>query len=90
MSHEDYKPPPIPTCSQGLVSVAKLRLTKAIMDGKASEAKTFLDIIDRLAKMAWLDDLTPSERAQQTRAEKCAATEAMNAYITQWFDDQPQ
>jgi hypothetical protein len=90
MPLDDFKPPAVPLCSQGLVSMLKLRLTMAIVDAKPSDAKTYLDIIDRLSKMAWLDDMTPKERAQQTRAEKNAATQAMNDYISQWLLDNPQ
>jgi SOS response regulatory protein OraA/RecX len=66
-----------------------LRLTKAIFDGKATKAKIYLDILDRLAKMAWLDDLSPQERAAQTLADRRAATDAMNAYISQWLEENP-
>jgi SOS response regulatory protein OraA/RecX len=66
-----------------------LRLTQATIDGKAAEAKTYLDIIDRLAKMAWLDDLGPQERAAQRLADRRAATDAMNAYIGQWLAENP-
>jgi hypothetical protein len=90
MPHEDCKPPPIPTFSKGLVAVLKLRLTKAIMDAKASDAKVYFDIIDRLAKMTWLDNLNPQARAQEARSEQSAAKEAMNTFIAHWLEDNPQ
>jgi hypothetical protein len=87
MPFKDPAPPPIPSSSQALVGVLKLQLTKAVMDGKASEAKTYLDVIERLSKLAWLDDLTPKERGMQRQKERTRAIDTLNDYITQWLKE---
>jgi hypothetical protein len=70
MIDANFEPPPVPLNSRNLVATLKRRLMEAIETGKASDAKTYLDIIERLAKMAWLDDATPSERAETIRAKR--------------------
>jgi hypothetical protein len=70
MSDDVFEPPPVPLNSRALVAVLKHRLLEAIETGKASDAKTFVDIIERLAKMAWLDDATPDERHKADRAKR--------------------
>jgi hypothetical protein len=65
MENYDFDPLPVPPCSQHLVTTLKRRLVEAIETGKASDAKTFLDIIERLAQMDWLDTTTPQERCEQ-------------------------
>jgi hypothetical protein len=52
----------VPDNSKALVAILKTRLFEAVELGKASDAKTFLDVIERLAKMSWLDETTPQER----------------------------
>jgi hypothetical protein len=90
MSFQDAPPPPVPDNSRTLVQVLKLQLTKAIMDGKASEAKAYLDVIDRLSKLAWLDDLSPEARNAQRQIERAQASDKLNEYITQWLLDHPE
>jgi hypothetical protein len=70
MTDANFEPPPVPLNSKVLVATLKRRLIDAIETGKASDAKTYVDIIERLAKMAWLDDATPSERAEANRAKR--------------------
>jgi hypothetical protein len=70
MTDPHFEPPPIPLNSKALVATLKRRLVEAIEGGKASEAKIYVDIVERLAKMAWLDDVTPSERAEANRAKR--------------------
>ena len=70
MTDEFFEPPPIPLNSKALVATLKRRLHEAIETGKPQDAKIFVDIIERLAKMAWLDDTTPEERAAAARARQ--------------------
>jgi hypothetical protein len=90
MSFEKSVPPPVPACSQDLVALLKLQLTKAVIDGKANEAKIYLDVIERLSKMAWLDDLTLQERGAQRQKERAAATDRLNEYISNWMKENPE
>jgi hypothetical protein len=75
MTSTDFEPPEVPLNSRALVRTLKRRLLEAIETGKAADAKTYVDIIERLAKMAWLDDATPQERnaADQARNTKIMA-----------------
>jgi SOS response regulatory protein OraA/RecX len=70
MYDDPFEPAPVPLNSRALVNTLKRRLLEAIETGKASDAKIFLDVIERLAKMDWLDDRTPQERFRQDRAER--------------------
>jgi hypothetical protein len=70
MTSDDFEPLPVPLCSADLVAILKLRLHEAITDGKASDAKTFLDIIERLARLNWLDDMGPAERHAAFSAQR--------------------
>lgn len=70
MTQHIFEPVTVPLNSQALVATLKCRLTEAVETGKASEARIFVDIIDRLAKMAWLDDITPAERLEVQRANQ--------------------
>lgn len=69
MQDDHFQPPPVPLCSKALVAVLKARIYEAIVHGKASDAKLFLDIIDRLARLNWLDEMEPAARAAQNLAE---------------------
>ena len=62
MSDHSFEPPPIPLNSKILVATLKRRLQEAIETGKASDAKVFLDTYERLAKMDWLDEISPQDR----------------------------
>lgn len=75
MSKDIFEPPEIPVNSRALVATLKRRLLVAIETGRASDAKIFVDIIERLARMAWLDDATPQERrdVQQIRRSRVMA-----------------
>jgi hypothetical protein len=89
MSFEKALPPPIPDCSKDLVALLKLQLTKAVIDGKANEAKTYLDVIERLAKLDWLDTLSPLQRFTMHQKERAEAADKLNAFITNWLKDNP-
>jgi hypothetical protein len=70
MTDPYFEPPPVPVNSRVLVSTLKRRLIEAIETGKPSDAKTYVDIIDRLARMAWLDDASPAERMEANRVKR--------------------
>jgi hypothetical protein len=70
MKVDDFEPPPVPINSRALVGILKRRLTEAIEAGKANDAKIFVDIIERLSRMRWLDDATPAQRAQEEAHER--------------------
>jgi hypothetical protein len=89
MSQLENKPQPVPDNSRDLVRILKLRLTTAIIDGKASDAKTYVDVLERISKLAWLDDLTPVERSEQDRANYARLTQEMNGYIADWLVKNP-
>jgi hypothetical protein len=67
MTDDLFEPLAVPLCSKVLVATLKRRLHEAIETGKPGDARIFVDIIDRLAKMAWLDDLTHQERFEANR-----------------------
>lgn len=70
MTNPDFEPPPMPLNSKVLVATLKRRLIEAIETGKASDAKTYIDVIERLARMAWLDDASPAQRMEANRAKR--------------------
>ncbi len=70
MSDDHFEPDLIPINSQVLVATLKRRLQEAIDTGKASDAKAFVDIIDRLANMAWLDETTSEEKLKLDSAQR--------------------
>jgi SOS response regulatory protein OraA/RecX len=81
MTDFEYQPPLVPTSSKDLVVKLKERLTEAVESGKAGEAKIFLDVIERLAKLNWLDDLSPQERGMQQHIESEETLRRIDAKI---------
>jgi hypothetical protein len=81
MTFDDFEPPMVPLCSQALVRTLKTRLIETIETGKATEAKAFLDIIDRLARMNWLDEATDEERFERDQRETEAIRREIDAKI---------
>jgi hypothetical protein len=88
MTDDIFEPPPVPLCSRALVATLKRRLHEAIGTGKASDAKIFVDIIERLAKMAWLDDLSPRQRHDLELAKSARAIAAVDAQLLGFLADQ--
>jgi hypothetical protein len=88
MTDEFFEPPPVPLCSKTLVATLKQRLYEAINDGKASEAKTFLDIIERLAKMAWLDELSAEERDEALNEQAARKIAHVDTLMAQYLNEQ--
>jgi SOS response regulatory protein OraA/RecX len=81
MTDFEYQPPLVPASSNDLVVKLKERLIEAVESGKAGDAKIFLDVIDRLAKMNWLDDLSPQERGMQQCLESEETLRRIDAKI---------
>lgn len=90
MTQDHFEPPPIPLCSQALVATVKRRLQEAVESGKASDAKILVDIIERLAKMAWLDDLSPQERFVADHARSTQAIAAVDRHLAQFLKEQQE
>lgn len=90
MQDDDFEPQPVPLCSKALVSVLKVRLYHAILNGKASDAKTFLDIIDRLARLNWLDELDVRERQALNTRQSAQEAEELHAKLYAYVLDQTQ
>jgi hypothetical protein len=88
MTDDIFEPPAIPLCSKTLVATLKRRLREAIDTGKASEAKLFLDIIDRLAKMDWLDDASPQERMDAENAKTASKIAYVDGLIAHYLTEQ--
>ena len=74
MTRQAFIPPPIPPSSRALVDTLKRRLTQAVDAGHPRDARIYLGIIERLARMHWLDDTLLVE-AQE--AERVRTTQAM-------------
>lgn len=87
MINDDLEPPPVPLSSNALVATLKRRLQEAIETGKASDAKIFVDIIERLAKMAWLDDLNPQERFVADKAQSALAIADVDRQLSQYLKE---
>ncbi len=81
MTDADFQPTKVPVCSQALVTRLKQRLAEAIESGKAVDAKAYLDIIERLAKLHWLDDETLEQRAKRERDESLLAQRTFDAMV---------
>jgi hypothetical protein len=90
MIDDAYEPPPVPLCSKALVDTLKLRLQEAIETGKAGDAKIFVDIIERLARMDWLDDLTPQQRFEASRAETARALADVDVRLARFLKEQQE
>jgi hypothetical protein len=90
MMDDDLEPPPVPLCSKALVATLKRRLHDAIETGKAGDAKIFVDIIERLAKMDWLDDLTPQERFEANQAQTARALADVDLRLARFLQEQQE
>lgn len=90
MTHDPIEPIPVPLCSKALVATLKRRLHDAIETGKPSEAKLFVDIIERLAKMAWLDDLTPQDRFEANRLATARTLAQVDLRLACFLKEQTQ
>ena len=88
MTREIFEPPEVPLNSRALVAILKRRLHEAIETGKASDAKIFVDIIERLAKMAWLDDTPTAEKEEAERLRKARVMADVNIRIAQLLKEQ--
>jgi SOS response regulatory protein OraA/RecX len=90
MQSDDLQPPPVPPCSTELVATLKLRLYEAIASGKPADAKTLLDIIERLAKLQWLDDLDTTARMAANKAHRDQLERALHEKLQAFVDSEPQ
>ena len=88
MTREIFEPPEVPLNSRALVAILKRRLHEAIETGKASDAKIFVDIIERLAKMAWLDDTPSAEKEEAERLRKARVMADVETRIAQLLKEQ--
>jgi hypothetical protein len=90
MNNDILEPPPVPENSKALIAILKRRLHEAIETGKASDAKIFVDIIERLAKMAWLDDLTPRQRYDAELISSARAIAKVDAELMEFLKAQQE
>jgi hypothetical protein len=88
MTQDTFEPPPIPLCSKALVVTLKRRLHEAVEAGKASDAKIFVDIIERIARMAWLDDLSPQQRLEADNARSAQAIAIADLSLANYLKEQ--
>ena len=72
-----------------MVATLKRRFHEALESGKASDAKAYLDIIDRLAKMAWLDDTTPRERLRAKYVRRRRIMAEVDRRLAQYVRTKP-
>lgn len=78
----------VPLSSKALVATLKRRLHEAIETGKPSDAKVFVDIIERLAKMAWLDELTNQERFEASQLATARALADVDMRLAHFLKEQ--
>ncbi|MEN9873878.1 MAG: hypothetical protein RL186_775 [Pseudomonadota bacterium] len=90
MVEPPFEPIPVPLSSKALVDTLKRRLIEADETGRATYAKTFLDVIERLAKMDWLDELTPAERFARDREHRTRILADLDARLVKLVENKDQ
>jgi hypothetical protein len=70
MENDTFEPIPVPLSTRALVANLKAQLIEAVELGTIHDAKHVLDIIDRLARMDWLDEATVLERLKNEQERR--------------------
>ena len=81
MQKDDLISRPIPMYRHVLIETLKLGLRDAIEGGKVSDAKIYLDVIERLATMDWLDGVTPEQRRASDKLEEATMLRKIDQHI---------